>query len=340
MEENCKMKNQLISSPAQVEMISRGAAPTGNVAKRLLNSNMNPKALRGNDTLLYDEWKEFDSVVLQASQDRLVGVADLMSRNLVYRTKGLGAMVLAYQDASDIDDASMDMDGLSRGVNDRPEYDINYLPLPIIHKDFQISSRELAASRAGLQPLDTTNAALAAIKVADYAEQILFQGAGAYTFGGGTIRGYQDHANRNTQTLTQDWDASGKTGAEIFTDVNTMIQAMITDKHYGPYVLYIPTAYETVLNEDYSTQYPRSIKQRLLEISSLQDIKVADKLSANNVVMVSMTQDVVRLVEGLAITTVQWDIEGGMGHNFKVMAILVPQIRKTQEGESGIVHLS
>ena len=55
-------------------------------------------------------------------------------------------------------------------------------------------------------------------------------------------------------------------------------------------------------------------------------------------VMVQMTTDVVREVVGMDITTVQWETKGGMQLNFKVMAILVPQLRADQNGNTGIVH--
>ena len=53
-----------------------------------------------------------------------------------------------------------------------------------------------------------------------------------------------------------------------------------------------------------------------------------------------MSDDVVSMVEGLPIQTLEWDSEGGMVVNFKVMTILVPQIRNDQTLRSGIVHLS
>ena len=53
-----------------------------------------------------------------------------------------------------------------------------------------------------------------------------------------------------------------------------------------------------------------------------------------------MTSDVVRLVEGLPITPVEWTVEGGTIFNFKVMTIRVPQIRADQDGNSGVVHYS
>jgi len=326
-----------------VDVINSGTG-YGGVAEKLLRNNMDVSSLRTNAVLTYDEWKDIDTVVLQEAQRRLVGVQDLISRGLVRTGGGLGSTVLQWQDMSDTDDAEVNMDGVSRGAKDRPEFDTNYLPLPIIHRDFSFSIREIESSRnrTSSQPLDLTMAEEAARKVAEKAESILFTGLSAYSLGtnGGTIRGYTDHPDRNTQTLSQNWDASGKSGQEILTDVLNAKQALINDRHYGPFMLYIPTAYETVLDDEFSTNYPRSIRSRLLELDGLIGIKVSDFLTANNVILVSMQSSVVRMIEGLPLTTVQWETEGGMQVNFKVMTILVPQIRSTQGNRSGIVHIS
>lgn len=306
----------------------------GGVAAKLLANGMNIKSLRTNDVLLYDEWKEIDKAVLKAYQQRLVGVADLQARGLVYNIgNGLGKTVLGYQDASDIEDAQMSMDGVTRGRRDRPEFDINYLPLPITHADFSFSAREIEASRSGNMPLDTTMAELAARKVAEKIETVLFNGASSYAFGGGTIYGYEDEPNRNSVSITTNWDDSGATPLQ---DLINMKQALINDRCYGPYVLYIPTNWETSIDDDSKAESDLTIRERLLKIAGITDIKIADKLTSDVPLLVQLTSDVIRMVNGLNITTVQWDTEGGMQVNFKVMAIQVPQTRHDQTGRCGI----
>ena len=317
----------------------RGRSVMESDMRDMLSSGMNINSLRTNDVLRKDEWKHYDLAVIKAAQDRLVGVADLMSRGLVLPiANGLGKTVLEYEDASDITDAEISMAGVTPGQNDRLVYDINYLPLPIVHKDFQINIRVLNSSRTTGVPADTAMAAMAAGKVADKLEEILFIGAGTYTFGGGTIYGYLDAPNTNSVTLSENWDvaAGAKTGAEIIADVVAMKQASIDAAHYGPFMLYLPTAYETVLDKDHTTGYPKTTRSRILEIAGIQGIKIADKLTANHVVLVQMTSDVVRMVEGLPLTTVEWETEGKMIFHFKVMTISVPQIRSNQANQSGI----
>ena len=355
---------------AQVDSIFKGHA-MGSTAQRLLANGMNVNGLRpwidtvrmpdgsekgtgrafvnsngvaqpiANATLRKDEWKQYDEAILKAAQLRMVGIQDLQSRGLTYNiTNGLGTTVLEYEDQSDIEPAQVSMDAVTRGRNDRPEFDLNYLPLPIIHKDFQINIRTLNASRTTGQSLDTTMAELATFKIMELAEQYLFQGWGTFAYGGGTIYGYTDFPALSSVTLAQNWDASGKTGAEIINDVRAMKQASINDRYYGPWMIYIPTAYETVLDADYVAGYPKTIRQRIEEISGILGVKVVDKLTANNVVMVQMTSNVVRLVNGLALTVVEWTTEGGMVFHFKIMLIQVPQLRADQNDRTGIVKLA
>jgi len=232
------------------------------------------------------------------------------------------------------------MDAVTPSKKDRPNYELKYLPLPIIHKDFSFNIRTLSASRTSGQPIDMTTGMLAARQVAEKVEEILFTGASTYTYGGGTIYGYTDMPSRNTVTLSANWDASAKTGALILDDVKSMKQASIDAKHYGPWVLYIPTAYETVLDDDYKAESDKTIRQRILEISGINEVKVVDKLTANNVLLVQMTSDTVRMVEGMPLSTVEWDEGGGFTSNYKVMTIMVPQIRADQNGNCGITHLA
>lgn len=303
--------------------------------------NYSVRPLQTNGVLRRDEWKWMDDAVLKVSETRLNGIQVLRNKGLVYNIgNGMGSTVLEYEKLSDAMNADLTMDGLSRSDNDRPLYSTEYLPLPIIHSDYEINARVLAASRTKGAPLDTTSAERATRRVNEKLEQMLFTST-SYTFGGGTIYSYLNHPDRNQVTLSKGWDDSAKTAADIINDVLAMKQAAINDKHYGPYVLHIPTAYETVLDADYDTQTPgTTIRERILKISSITDIIVVDTLTADNVVLVQMTSDVVRLVNGMGIQNVQWSEEGGMVYKFKVMTIQVPQIRSDYNGTSGIVHLS
>lgn len=313
----------------------------GNVAHRLLQNDFNVDSLRTNDTLLYKEWETIDKAVLKEAQLRLNGVNILLQKGLTFEIQnGLSKTVLAWQDASDLEEAEVNMDGISKARRDRPVYDLNYIPLPIFHKGFSYSSREIAASRQGNMPLDTTTAELATRKVTEKVEDFLINGSGDYTFGGGTIYGLTDFPNRNQGSLTSNWDDSATSGDVILTDVLEMKSALIADRFHGPYGLWIPTNYETVLDDDFKADSDITIRERILKVTNIERVDVIDYMPSDNVVMLQLTTDVCRIVVGLSIVVVEWDSEGGLRHNFKVMAIMVPQVRSTQADRCGVAHYS
>jgi hypothetical protein len=102
----------------------------------------------------------------------------------------------------------------------------------------------------------------------------------------------------------------------------------------------------------------QTLRQRLKAIDGIQDVKRLDYLFSANpaslhtgarseqydhlrpftMLMVQMTPDVCRAINGMDITTVQWESQGGMRLNFKVMCIQVPQLRADFYGNCGICH--
>lgn len=295
-------------------------------------------------TLLKDEWTQYDDVVLRVAQERLVGVGDLLARGLVLNVpNALGTTVLEYEHVTDVEAAQMSMDALTRGRADMPEYTINYLPLPIVHDDFYLTIRHLMASRKRGTALDTLRAEMGTRNVTEYIENMLFNGpgggatAGTFAYGGGTIYGYRNAASANTYTTMADWGSSGITGEEVLKDVLNMKQTLIGDNHFGPYMIYIPTSYETVLDDDFKTNSDKSIRQRILEISGIEGIKVADKLYDDVVIMVELKQETVRMVVGFQPMMVEWSSHGGMQFEYKIMAIMVPQFRVDANSNSGII---
>ena len=53
-------------------------------------------------------------------------------------------------------------------------------------------------------------------------------------------------------------------------------------------------------------------------------------------IMIQMNSEVARAVNGMDITTIQWETVGGLQLNFKVMCIQVPQLRADFYGNCGI----
>ena len=309
-----------------------------------INQNGAPKVVRlahNAATLRKDEWILLDQAIVRAARPRLKAVADIRGAGLQFVIpNGMSKTVLDTETESDINEATVSMDGLRESTGDRPVFNLTHLPLPIIHKDFSFSARQIAVSRNGGSPLDTSTAEKAGRRVAEMAEQMLL-GVGdisSYAFGGGTIQGFTNFSSRNTKSLTAP-TASGWTAATLVTQVLDMRKKAQDDYHFGPYMLYNSKDWDVYFDADYSTaKGDNTLRDRLLKIGGISGIQTLDYLTGWAIILVQMSPDVVRIVVGMEITTVQWESQGGMKQNFKVMAIMVPQLRADYNGNCGIVH--
>lgn len=295
-------------------------------------------------TMRYDEWRALDTAVLKAARGRLRFVADLRAAGLQFTIpNGLAKTVLSTEASTDPGSATVSMDGLRKGENDRQEYAMTNLPLPLIHSDFSFSARQIMVSRESGTPIDTSSAEAAARRVAEIAEQMALGnwGGGNYAFGGGIIYGATTFPNRLTFSIKNP-TTTGWTPAKTLSDVLAMKQASISALHFGPWMLYASTNWDQYLDNDYiltgGNVATQTLRERLKSIDGIQDVRALDFLPGYQLLLVQQSSDVIREVVGLDFTTVQWPEEGGLKMNYKVMAILVPQLRADTNGNTGIVH--
>jgi uncharacterized linocin/CFP29 family protein len=304
--------------------------------------SISPSDLRTNTLMRDEEWKVFDSELIIGAQEQLRGVRDLIQAGLTKTiSNGLGKTVMEYDRIGDMEDAIVSMDGIERSENDRMGFERAGLPLPITHKDFFLPLRALAASKNGSEPLDTTYVRVAGRKVGEKAEDMLFNGGKKYQ--GLTIYGYRTHPDRNTMSFgtNGNWSQAAKTGENILDDVLDAVLELQNAGHNGPYWMYVGgTAAGLKLLEDFKTGSDKTIRNRLQETNLFSMIGSSDKLPDNEIIIVQPSSDVVVMVEGEPLQTIQWDIEGGFQINYKAFQILVPLIRSDIDGNSGIMHIS
>ncbi len=295
-------------------------------------------------TLRKNEWIELDTAVISAAKERLRVVTDIRAAGLTYTIpNGMGKTVLESQTMGDITPATISMDPARQSEGDRPEFDLTNLPLPVIHKDFFYNARQVATSRNSGAPIDTTTAQLASRRVAEEIEKLTLGVSDSFTYAGGTVYGFVNFPHRLTMELT-DPATSGWTPAVLISEILEMRQKSTDTFYFGPWVLYFSTYWSRYLDEDYSTlKGDLTLRERIAKIDGVSAVRTADFLPGKQIVMVQMTSDVVRMVLGMDITTLQWESMGGLRLDFKVMAIIVPQLRAVSTavngfGTSGIIH--
>jgi len=314
------------------------------VTIKLLEADMNPYVLRPLTTLRKDEWIQFDAAVVRVARQRLNALQDLISRGLIVKIpNAMGVTVVQHETMNEMIAASVSMDGITRGKADRVLFSLVSTPLPIIHEDFWLSARALAAGRKIGAPLDTTMVEQATIQVVEKMEDLLLNGistADVFGFGSSTatLYGYTTRANRNTVSIGTNWDV--ETGTNIIADVKSALNALHTDRMFGPYMVYVPSAYWVALMDDFKAHSDKTILQRIKEVPGVLDVKPCDLLSANNVLIVQLTSDVVDMLDGIRPMVVYWSDEGGMRLHFKVMAIYAPRVKVDYDNRSGVCHIS
>lgn len=312
----------------------------GDVASVLLANGMNVNALRTLDTLRKDEWVAMDNALIEVARKRLILVNTLREYGLTYELpNGLGTTQLEWEDVDDMSPANVSMSGVTEGETDTLDFSLTDMPLPIIHKDFTINIRKLLASRTRGEALDTTQLRVASTLVMETIESMIILGH-ATRVGSSRIYGLTTHPDRNTGSITASWDLAATSGASKLTDIQAAIALMQTDHMYGPFGIFVSQTAYRHLNQDYSTQYQGTQKRRLEELDDVAFIRPSTDVPAGAFIMVQLDQQTIDEVIGLQPTVVQWDTNGGMVKNFKVMAIMIPRIRSTYTGQSGVVHLS
>jgi len=329
---------------AQVDIISNaggGLSGSGDVAMRLLENGFNINALRTNAVLRKDEWLQFDTALIEVARDRLKLVAMLVGANLSFNiSNGLGTTILEWEQVSDMEPANVSMAGVTRGDQDTLEFTLQSMPLPIIHTDFTLNIRKLEASRTLGQPLDTAQASLAGRLVAEQTESMVIAGH-ATRVGSAQIFGLTNAPNLNVVAMsgTTNWDTDA-TGAQILADVLTSIAALQNDNMYGPYALLVNYAQWNRLLEDFKTNSDKTILQRLRELEDVNSIVASKQVPTGEAYFIQLTRDVIDEVIGLQPTTVQWESQGGMQLHFKIMSIMIPRVRSTVTGQSGVAKIS
>lgn len=308
-----------------------------------------------------EEWIRLDQRMIEVARPRLRAWGDLEAACPYGGFDGMSKTILEHETVNDPGEAIQDMDGMSEGRTDRPKFQLEGLPLPITHSDFFFSERDLAVSRNSGTPLNMRMAEFASRRVAEVIEKntigvvdgIAYGGTGALTGGGAysrsaSVKGYINFSPRLTKI-----DLTVPTGANpdaTVADVLEMRQQLYNANHFGPYMLYHSTDYDTYLDNDYAfasgtgvTAPTKTLRNRLREIDGIQDVRRLDYLTpalshAFTMIMVELQPTTCQAVNGMSLTTLQWEAKGGMQKMFKVMVIQAPRLFADYDGNCGVLH--
>jgi hypothetical protein len=192
---------------------------------------------------------------------------------------------------------------------------------------------------------------------------ITYGGNSTYVGGYGRtsqVYGYINFPPRLTKNNVTAPTAGGWTAAQTLKDVLAMRDQLTLSKFYGPWMIYHSNDWDQYMDNDYiltgGNVATQTLRNRLRAIDGVQDVRRLDlffgsqpaastgpgqdvdvSLKSFRLLMIQMTPDVARAVNGMDMTTVQWESVGGMRLNFKVMCIQVPQLRADYYNNCGIL---
>lgn len=301
--------------------------------------------LRTNSTLRDDEWKRFDSELLAIARQRLTAVSDLQAAGLTQDLGGLGTVVSLIETSSDLTPARVSIDGETRSDDDRVEFGLLGYPVPIFRKDFKIGARQLASSLSGngsagsTQGLDVTQMAIAARRVTDSMESMVFNGVPSLgAVDGYNLYGYTNHPNRLTQTLTGSWATA--TGDNILSDTLAMLDQLYSVNRYGPFYMYVAKNIWANIQNDYdsSNSSNRTTKDRIEALADVQVVRPGDSLADNTVVLVQMTRENVDLGVAQDLVNVELSSNGDLlaPKKFMVFSSCALRLKTDANGSLGV----
>lgn len=289
-------------------------------------------------TLTRDAWEMFDTTVIDNIRPRLTLWNDLVaSAPSLTIGDGMGVTILKQQRRGDITPATVSMDGRRKGMSDQPEYDEIGLPLPIIHKDFEFSARDIAVSRRGGQPLDTTNIEMASWHVADAVDNSVLGSGTPFTYGGYSVYGYLNWPEALSGDITSPEDV-GWTPDTLRNEVLTLIKVLLRKERRGPFDILYGVDWSDYMGRAYSEQDSRSLKSVLEnDIETINSCQLHTKIPGYKLVIRERSSATARAVIGMEVQTIAYTSPDGMVKGYKILCIMVPQLRTTQAGQAGIL---
>ena len=338
------------STPRGVHSYTQALFATGfdaNAAYDLLSQN---RGYYVNSTLSGDEWVQLDQVVSAEFIREMVAVQDLRNAGLV-RPESIGTSIAEYSRRSAAPGATVAMSPLANVPNFRADFTREGVPLPFTMEGFQLDMRTLAASQ--MNPgagLDVDQAADAARMIGQTLELMTVLGLNSvvrpdHRGNLNTIEGYTSPPNRVTGAAVGPWNDAVNGFVNIINTVEAMKTALrrqgtAGDRGVrGPYWLYVGDNNHQDLGQININTDTRA-RTLLEEDPEIASIGTLHHLPNGEVLLVAIDRNVVQWVEAMDIQTFEWDEQGQLGSNFKILAVGVPLVKATHSGVSGVAHFT
>jgi uncharacterized linocin/CFP29 family protein len=265
---------------------------------------------RGQAPLTQQQWQALDQAVVQTAQAVLVG------RRIISIVGPFGPGVEVIQNDTILGRSAGQIDLLGNKEGEAIATERRqFLPLPLIYKDFWMHWRDLEADQQFGVPLDTGKAAAAASATALAEDTLIFQGDEALGLPGlTTVDG------RQTLPMS-DWSQMGS----AFADVVAGVQALIAQGFTGPYALVVSPRLYAQLNRVFDATGVLELEQ--VEKLARRGVYPSAVLPEPSAILVDSGAQNMDIAIGLDLTTAYVE-SSNLNHHFRVLESLVLRIRR------------
>lgn len=283
-----------------------------------------------------DVWGEWDREAVELQRSTLAVFNDLAASVAV--PMPIGKLVHHFQTVSDSGTINVSLDGRSKARTDQPVFNYHGTPLPIIDSTFSYGWRQVAAAQSEGFQLDAAGRMNAMRKVAEKQESLALDGDASIVVGGATLYGLRTQPNRNTRSTGV--TLNGATGAEWLAEVKATLQLLHADNFKSPATIYVNWSdWFHATSTEFTTGYPKTIAQRVLELGGVKEIIPADSLAADEIIAVIKDRRVLGLLNGMPMATrAQFRANPEDDYNFVTMAAVALETKFDATGKCGIAH--
>ena len=256
------------------------------------------------------EWAAIDQAVVRAAQSVLIGRRFI---NLV-GPFGPGVEALPNDVLSGGGGGRIDLLGAAEdeqlSIGSR-----QFLPLPLLYKDFWIHWRDLEASRLMGVPLDTGKVAAAAAATAQTEDRLIFDGELSLGLAGlRTVQGRQ-------AVPMGDWDSMGS----AFRDVVEGVRVLTDGGFTGPYALAVSPRLYADLNRIFDNTGVLELEQ--VEKLARRGVYPTAMLPEPGALLIDSGAQNMDLAVGLDMSTAYVE-SSNLNHHLRVLESLVLRIRR------------
>lgn len=287
-----------------------------------------------------DAWRRIDGRATLVQRDVLNVFNRLASANTI--PVGVGDIVSYYAQVSDSGEANVTMDGRNQGKNDQANVKFIGTPVPVIDDYVRFGWRQMAVMGKGGVNLEVASIQNAQRKVAEKMEDMVLNGQSATVVGGNTIYGLRNFPQRNTNT--HGFDLSATTGANWLAAFVKLVNALVGDNAFGRVTVFLNYGdYVYADMNEFTSGYPKTILQRLREISQIADIVPCSKVPADEILGVAglETGEWGGILSASPMVTVPLNRANAQDdYVFKVMAMVAPQFRSDFDGKAPVAHIT